>query len=141
MRLLSAIVWFLWLQACFLVAVASVFWTMLMKTHAKAVQTQQRADLIAPVAKTANTASATATTANTTANTASTNATSALGKLTNIGSASNMGSLGSFATFGGATDGTTLKSNINDTVGYCNTLATQINAAAARLNTIYADAS
>jgi hypothetical protein len=61
----SAIVWLLWLQFCFFSAILSVFWSMIMKTHAKASQTSQRADLLAPVAKTANTASTNATAAKT----------------------------------------------------------------------------
>lgn len=60
---MSAVIWLLWLQFCFFAAVLSVFWTMLTKTHAKAAQTSQRADLLPPVAKTANQANTTATAA------------------------------------------------------------------------------
>lgn len=67
----SAVVWLLWLQFCFFSAILSVFWSMTLKTHAKASQTSQRADLLAPVAKTANLAGTAAAAAQTTANSAS----------------------------------------------------------------------
>ncbi|MDQ2876138.1 MAG: hypothetical protein M3Y33_15640 [Actinomycetota bacterium] len=112
-------------------------WTQgfLAKTHAKAGQTAARADLIAPVAKTANQAS-------TAAATAGTSASSALSKLSAIGSATAIGSIpDSYATFGGGTDGTTLKANVNTTVGYVNAVAGDLADIALRINAIYSDAS
>jgi hypothetical protein len=59
----------------------------------------------------------------------------AISKQTNPG---HMGATGGpYATFGGATDGTTLKSNINTTIGDLNDLAGDVANAAARINQLY----
>jgi hypothetical protein len=71
-----------------------------------------------------------------------TNATSALAKLSAIASAGDMGATGGpYSTFGGATDGTTLKANINTTIGDLNDLAGDVSNIRARINQIYSNAS
>jgi hypothetical protein len=62
---LSAVWWALWLQLCLIIAMFDFMRIMFAKTHAKAVQTANRANLIAPVAKAANQAQTTATTVQT----------------------------------------------------------------------------
>lgn len=69
------------------------------------------------------------------------NATDAIGRLDNIAAIGAMGATGGpYATFGGATDGATLKGNINTTIGDLNDLAGDVANIRARVNQIYTTA-
>jgi hypothetical protein len=73
-----------------------------------------------------------ATSAKSTATSVATLIAAAIVKETNPG---HMGATGGpYATFGGATDGTTLKANVNTTVGYVNDLAGDVSNLQARYN-------
>jgi hypothetical protein len=69
-------------------------------------------------------------------------ATDAISRLNNIAAIGAMGATGGpYATFGGATDGATLKANINATIADLNDLAGDVGNIRARVNQIYTTAS
>lgn len=118
----AVIIWFLWLELCFVLAVISVFWTMLMKTHAKANQTATRANLIAPVAKTANTANTTANTATTNLSTLTSNLSGVTANASFLAGLSRVGGVPTWPTFGGSPTLAELTADVQNGVSSVNAL-------------------